>query len=79
MPDELDRSAYKTLPEQIAGIIRAEIERGQITAKVPNEDDLARRFGVARATVRNGLRILAGEGLIVRVPHRGTWVRSAME
>ena len=39
------------------------------------EDDLARRFGVARGTVREALLRLERDGLIVTTSRRGTFIR----
>ncbi|WGY03019.1 GntR family transcriptional regulator [Nocardioides sp. QY071] len=40
----------------------------------PSERDLVDRFGVARMTVRQALDALVGEGVLERVPGRGTFV-----
>lgn len=40
----------------------------------PSERDLVERFGVARMTVRQALDALVTEGLLERVPGRGTFV-----
>lgn len=40
----------------------------------PSERDLVQMFGVARMTVRHALDALVGQGLLERVPGRGTFV-----
>lgn len=43
-------------------------------AKLPKEIDLAQEMGVARKTLRSALAILEEEGLIERLPSKGTFV-----
>lgn len=43
----------------------------------PSERELVQHFGVARMTVRQALDALVGEGLLERVPGRGTFVARA--
>ncbi len=40
----------------------------------PSERDLVQQFGVARMTVRHALDALVGQGLLERIPGRGTFV-----
>lgn len=51
----------------LAGILREKILGGQLSegADLPNERDLGLQSGLSRASVREALRILEGEGLIV--------------
>jgi GntR family transcriptional regulator, transcriptional repressor for pyruvate dehydrogenase complex len=41
---------------------------------LPSETELAETQGIARETIRSGLRILQDEGLIVAIPKRGRYV-----
>lgn len=59
--------AYATLRE---AIIRCELKPGERLVI----DDLARRFDVSSIPVREALRILESEGLVVSVAHTGTTV-----
>ena len=45
-------------------------------SKLPNEDLLAERFGVSRATIREAVRGLVEEGYLVRRQGSGTYVTS---
>jgi DNA-binding GntR family transcriptional regulator len=62
---------------RVTGLIRDAIIRGEY---VPNqrlvEADLGDAFSASRATVRTALLQLAAEGLVERLPHRGSRVRS---
>jgi GntR family transcriptional regulator len=62
---------------QLAAILRARIESGEITARLPSERDLHQQYGLAPMTVRKAVRLLAEEGLVVTVTGRGTYVRRA--
>ena len=60
--------------QQIANILRARIvgQSDPVATHLPTEQELAKTHGVARGTMRQGLGILAEEGLIERAPGRGT-------
>jgi GntR family transcriptional regulator len=47
-------------------------------AKLPNEDDLAQRFGVSRATVREAVSGLVEAGYVTRRHGSGTYVTGAL-
>lgn len=62
-------------PEEIARVLRRAIrERVLGPGEVLNQDHLARRFGVSRVPLREALRTLAGEGLVVMKPGLGALV-----
>ncbi|MER5418966.1 GntR family transcriptional regulator [Streptosporangium roseum] len=58
---------------QLADRIRAQITAGEYPrgSTLPSEPALAEHFRVARSTVRRGLAVLEGEGLITALPGRG--------
>jgi DNA-binding GntR family transcriptional regulator len=62
-------------PEEIAGAIRRAVrERALAPGQALNQDDLARSFGVSRIPLREALRTLVGEGLVVIKPGLGAVV-----
>lgn len=63
---------------QLASTLRARIEAGQwpVGTRLPSIEALARDFGVARATMRQAIEVLEGEGLVRRSHGRGTFVES---
>lgn len=68
------------LSDQIYAVLKQEIVKGQLTAgQRVIEADVARRFEVSHAPVREALRRLAHEGLVVQLPRRGTFVSSVSE
>jgi GntR family transcriptional regulator len=64
--------------QRIADELRGAIERGQLAAgeKLPSERALARKYGTARNTAREAIRLLAVAGLVVVQHGKGTFVRS---
>ena len=62
---------YRRLKEYLRErIMRGELKRGDL---LPSENDLAKRFGISRHTVRQALGDLENEGLIRREQGRGTF------
>jgi GntR family transcriptional regulator len=59
---------------QVREYVRDLIEGAEPGSPAPSERELVQRFGVARMTVRQALDALVGEGLLERVPGRGTFV-----
>ena len=66
----------ETLGQQTAAILRDRVIVGQYAqGERLVEDDLASEFEVSRATIREALRILEMDGLLVRVINKHTTVR----
>lgn len=78
MPPSRARRHTMPLYAQVATTLRGEIEAGvwAVGQQIPAIDDLATRFGVARATMRQSIELLEGEGLIRRRHGLGTFVES---
>jgi GntR family transcriptional regulator len=66
---------------QIANIIRRRIESGELQPErpIPSEAQIMQEFGVARATARHAAELLRDDGLVVKVPGLGTFVRKPEE
>lgn len=59
---------------QVREYVRSLIAEADPGSAAPSERELVARFGVARMTVRQALDVLVTEGLLERVPGRGTFV-----
>lgn len=61
----------------IANDLRNQIETGQLPpgAKLPSERELASRYGAARNTAREAVRLLGDAGLVITDHGRGSFVR----
>ena len=72
----LDKSLPVPLYHQLKNILMTGIESGewQPDQQIPTEEDLSKRFGISKITVRQALRELAGLGYIRREQGRGTFV-----
>ena len=65
----------RVIPEELAEILQAEIIHGRLTPRSRlTEAEIALRYGVSRSPVREALRILEMDGLVVRAARRGIWV-----
>jgi len=74
MEQKLDRSKGKPLHEQIMDDIRAKVRTMRAHERIPSEPDLAAHYGVSRGTVKQALDELVHEGVLYRLPKRGTFV-----
>jgi DNA-binding GntR family transcriptional regulator len=62
-------------PDEIAELLRRAVRaRVLLPGQLLNQDELAKRFGVSRIPLREALRTLAGEGLVVMRPGIGAVV-----
>ena len=64
-----------SLAGEVAATLRGQLEDGRYRAgeRLPSEPDLARDFGISRATLREAVRILVEEGYLRRVHGSGTY------
>jgi GntR family transcriptional regulator len=63
--------AYQTVRQQLRGEIAAGVYRDG--ARLPTESELVARHGLSRQTVRRAFQDLVAEGVVYRVPGRGTY------
>jgi len=66
---------------QLAGILRGQIERGELAPRrpVPSKRTLTQTYGIAGGTVDKALAVLRGEGLVKTVRGRGIYVTAPEE
>jgi DNA-binding transcriptional regulator YhcF (GntR family) len=78
---ELDPDDPRTASRQIANKLRAAILTRKLEPgdKLPSQNELASRYGVARETVKAALRLLDNERLIISRQGSGAYVRARTE
>lgn len=78
---ELDPDDPRPPYQQVANALRAAIltRTFQPGDKLPSGPDLARRYGVARMTIQQAIRLLREEGLVVSRQGSGVYVRERTE
>ncbi|GAA2648484.1 GntR family transcriptional regulator [Paractinoplanes durhamensis] len=73
----IDPDGPVPLYQQLADLLRAEIEAGRLLPNrpVPSENTLQQQYGISRDTARHALRLLREDGWIVTVRGKGSFVR----
>lgn len=73
----IDHEGITPVYMQVADIIAARIERGELVPNrpIPSETAMQQEFGIARGTARKAVDLLRERGLVVTVAGRGTFVR----
>ncbi|NLN88143.1 MAG: GntR family transcriptional regulator [Syntrophomonadaceae bacterium] len=72
----LDRNSPIPLHVQFEQIVRNKIkdQDWHVNAAIPSENELSAKYGISRMTVRGVLNRLVFDGLLYRVPGKGTFV-----
>jgi GntR family transcriptional regulator len=72
----IDRDGPTPVYLQLAALLRERIASGEYPAgrALPSETTLMQEYGLARETVRKGVRVLRDEGLVQIVQGRGAYV-----
>lgn len=72
----IDRDGPTPVYLQLAAILRRRIQVGEFppARALPSETTLMQEYGLARETVRKGVRVLRDEGLVQIVQGRGAYV-----
>jgi GntR family transcriptional regulator len=79
-PSLLDYTLPTPLYHQLYLVLRQKIRSGSLPSEsgLPGEQELSRKLGVSRITVKRALQDLADEGLVTRHRGRGTFVAPNM-
>jgi DNA-binding GntR family transcriptional regulator len=70
----LDPDSPVPLPRQLAGILRARIESGELSGRIPSANELALEYSTSRDTSLKSIGILKSEGLITTARGKGSYV-----
>lgn len=75
-PERIPTIVARSLRDQVEDVLRQAIWRGDLLpGEHLNEAALAHRLGVSRPPLREVIRTLEGEGLVVSRPRRGAYVK----
>ena len=76
MTEVLERDSAVPLYVQLEQILSSKITGGQWqpNQRIPSENELNRMYGLSRMTVRGVLTKMVNDGLLLRVPGKGTYV-----
>jgi GntR family transcriptional regulator len=74
----IERDVAEPAWRQLAAILRRRIHAGRYQPghAIPSEKQCEAEFGISRGTCRKAIAVLRGEGLVITVPGRGSYVAS---
>ena len=73
----MERRPIKTIRNQVYQILKDDICEGRFApGQWLQENELAERLCVSRSPIREALRQLASDGLVVEIPNKGVFVKS---
>ena len=72
----IDHDSDVPVYQQLAAILRAKIESGELAARrpIPSIRTLQQTYGVADGTIQKAIQLLRDEGLVRTVVGRGVYV-----
>ena len=74
MGQDLDHDSVTPLYAQLAAVLRGQIERGELSGRLPTVKDLQQQYEVAQGTAERAYKILKNEGLVASGQGRGYFV-----
>ncbi len=79
--ESIDRQSAVPYYQQMAHLLEQEITDGRIARgdRLPSENDLCVKYGLSRATVRQGLQHMESRGTAQRIPNRGYFAATPAE
>jgi len=71
---QLDLDSPVPLPQQLAAVLRARIEAGELAGRIPSANDLGADFSVSRDSGLKAIALLKSWGLVTTARGKGTFV-----
>ena len=73
----VDPDSATPLYVQVATLLRARIESGELVSRLPSLRTVTQEYGVSHITAEKAIQLLREDGLVVTVIGRGTFVAKA--
>lgn len=73
----VDPDSATPLYVQVAALLRARIESGDLTTRLPSLRTITQEYGVSHITAEKAIQALRETGLVMTVVGKGTFVASA--